>query len=177
MSKGHFFLYDFLLPILVALGAGWFLSQQLDTALFRWLDSVKAFGFGSWFGHSPLRTTLWDFSWVAFAVPPALLWLVWVRMNVEYDYVERRRRLDRPVFGFVRGFFRWIESDESARWQLQSAQFRAAQAEDRARQLESDLHKAKAAYTELAADYDALEEETASLQEMEDQYQAGAKAG
>jgi hypothetical protein len=168
MSKRHFLLYDFVLPLLGILAAGTFLSQQFDTAVFRWLDSLKAFGLGSWFSHSPLRETLWAYSQLLFAAPAALLWLAWMRINLEYDYVERGRKLDRPIFKLVRGLLRWIEGTDAGAWQAQNATFRLAQSEDRARRLEAELMKTRQAYADLEADYAALEEETSTLDEMED---------
>ena len=170
MSTRHFLLYDFLFPILGILAAGIFLSDQFDSNFFRWLDSVKVFGLGAWFSHSPIRQTLWIYSWAVFAAAPALLWLVWFRVNLEYDWVERSRRLDRPVYNFMRGFCRWIDGVDAGKWQMQSLQFRMAQAEDRANRLESDLSKARQAYVDLEADYDDLEAQLAPTDEMESEY-------
>lgn len=170
MSKRHFLLYDFLLPIAGILGAGYFFSTQFDTDLFRWLDSLTAFGVGPWFRHSPARETLWNHSYLIFAAGPALLWLLWVKMNLEYDYIERGRTLDRPIYNFVRGCFRWVDGTDASKWQLQSAQFRAAQAEDHARKLAGELARLRKDYQALEADYDALEEETASLEVLEDEF-------
>lgn len=177
MSKRHFLLYDFLLPILGIMAAGFFLSNLFDTNFFLWLDSIKAFGIGSWFSHSPIRQTLWIYSWVAFAVAPALLWLVWVRVNLEYDWVERGRRLDRPIYTFFRGLFRWIDGVDAGKWQFQAMQFRAAQAEDRVRKLESDLAQARQAYADLEADYMDLESQLAPTDEMETEYVPDTRAG
>lgn len=183
MSKRHFLLYDFILPILFILAAGRFLSDQFDTALFRWADSIKAFGIGPWFSHSSIRQTLWSDSWLLFASAPALLWLAWFRVNVEYDYVERCRRLDRPLYTFFRGLFRWIDGTDASKWQIQSLQFRLAQAEDRTRKLETDLLKARAACTKLEAEleaaYDDLEGQATPAEGYEDEYQSGSgrKAG
>lgn len=176
MSKRHFFLYDFILPIAAILGAGFFLSNQFDTALFRWLDSLKAFGIGAWFRHSPIRETLWNYSHLIFAAGPALFWMIWVRVNLEYDWVERRRVLDRPIFNFVRGFFRWLEGVDASKWKLQSAEFRAAQAEDHARKVEGELGRLRKDYADLEADYDALEAETATMEQLEDEYQASVRS-
>jgi hypothetical protein len=109
MSKKHFFIYDFLLPIAGILALGSFFSDHFDTVIFRSLDGIKAFGIGAWFGHSPLRETLWNYSWLFFSAVPALAWLVWVRINMEYDWVNGRKRLDRPIFAFFHGIARWIE--------------------------------------------------------------------
>lgn len=180
MSKRHFFLYDFLLPLLVVLAAGVFLARQFDADLLRWLDTRKTFGIGAWFAHSPLRRIVWNFAWLFCAVPPALLWLLWARLNLEYDWVARARRLDRPIFNFARGFFLWVEGGEGGQTrfgQLQSAQFRAAQAEDRSRRLEGELAKARRAYADLEADYGALEDEAAALEELEGKYQTRPAAG
>lgn len=179
MSKRHFLLYDFLLPLLGILAAGRFLSDQFDTAVFRWVDSIQTMGIGAWFRSSPVRPALWADSWLAFSAAPALLWLVWLRVNVEYDYVERARRLDRPLYFFVRGVFRWIDGADKAKWQMQYLQFRLAQAEERAGKLEKDLGRARKAYSELAADYDDLEAQVYPDGEAGDPYQpaAGLKAG
>lgn len=168
MSKRHFLLYDVLLPILGILAAGLFLSQQFDTLVFRRLDSLKAFGIGSWFFHSPMRETFWAYSHLVFALPVALLWLAWVRINLEYDYVERGRKLDRPIFKLARGILRWIEGSEAGGAQARSAQFRLAQSEDRARRLEAELMKTRREFADLEADYADLEEETSAFAGMED---------
>lgn len=168
MSKRHFLLYDLILPLIGILSAGLFLSQQFDTAVFRRLDSLKAFGIGAWFAHSPMRETLWAWSHLVFAAPAALLWLAWVRINLEYDYLKRGSKLDRPIFKLVRGLFRWIEGSDGGGSQAQAAQFRLAQSEDRARRLEAELMKTRQAYADLEADYADLEEETSTFEEMED---------
>jgi signal transduction histidine kinase len=177
MSTRHFLLYDFLVPIFGILAAGFFLSSHFDTSLFLWIDSVKVFGIGAWFSHSPIRQTLWIYSWAVFAAAPALLWMVWFRVNLEYDWVERSRRLDRPIYNFVRGFCRWIDGVDASKWQMQSLQFRTAQAEDRARKLEADLVQARKAYSDLEADYDDLEAQLAPTDEMESEYAQDSRAG
>lgn len=149
MSKQHFFIFDFIFPIAAILAIGKFLSNQFDTSLFLAFDRVKAFGFGFMFSHSPLRAILWDYSWVLFAAAPALLWLIWVRINVEYDYVARARRLDRPLYGFFKGLLKWIDGDDGVRWQIQSLEFRAAQSEDRARKLEAELMRTRQEVADL----------------------------
>jgi hypothetical protein len=144
MTKKHFFLYDFLLPLAGILAAGRFLSDSFDTGLFHSLDKIKAFGFGAWFGHSPLRATLWDFSWLAFAFFPALLWLVWVRINLEQDWVNMRRRLDRPIFTFFKGLGRWIEGDDEIKAASLAYERRLAEAGERIRALGKELDEAHA---------------------------------
>lgn len=156
MSKRHLILYDILLPLAGILAAGRLLSDLFDIQVLRWLDSVQAFGMGAWFSHSPARALLWNFSWPAFSLAPGLLWLVWVRINLEYDFAARRRRLDRPVYDFLRGCFRWIDGVDAGRWQLEAARFRMAQAEDRVRSLEGELARVRRDYADLEADYDAL---------------------
>ena len=44
MSRKHFLLYDFLLPLAVILLIGRFLADRFDGALFHRIDSIKAFG-------------------------------------------------------------------------------------------------------------------------------------
>ncbi len=139
MSKKHFFLYDFLLPLSGILTLGRFFSDHFDTSIFRWLDRIKAFGFGLWFTHSPLRENLWDFSWLLFAVIPALGWLVWVRINMEYDWVNSRRRLDRPIYTFFRNLARWIEGGSEAELVRQAYDRKLAVMHDTVRRLESEL--------------------------------------
>jgi hypothetical protein len=109
MSKKHFFLFDFLLPLAGIALIGRFLAQRFDGALFHSVDTLRAFGIGFWFAHSDLRATLWDYSWIVFALFPAALWLVWCRINLEYDYVQRGRKLDRPIFKFFQALVGWIE--------------------------------------------------------------------
>lgn len=111
MSKRHFLLYDFLLPLAVIFGLGRVFSGHFDSSIFRSLDSVKAFDLGAWFSQSPLRAALWRSSWILFAVVPALAWSVWIRLNLEYDPSDSRPRLDRPIFTFFRAIGRWIEGD------------------------------------------------------------------
>jgi hypothetical protein len=160
LSNRHLLLYDILLPLAVVLAAGRLLSDLFDSQVLRWLDSVQAFGLGAWFGRSPVRVLLWKYSWPAFSLAPGLLWLVWVKVNVQYDRALRRRRLDRPLYDFARGFFRWIDGVDAGKWQLEAARFRAAQAEDRVRALEAELARARKAYADLEADYDELAAET-----------------
>ena len=109
MSKKHCILYDFLLPLAGVLLIGRFLAGCFDDAIFGRVDSIKAFGLGFGFAHSELRSILREFSWLVFAAIPAAGWMVWVRINLEYDPV-RGRTLDRPVFEFFRALARWIES-------------------------------------------------------------------
>jgi hypothetical protein len=164
MSKRHFFLYDLLLPFAGILAVGHFFSDHFDSFIFRWLDSVKAFGLGSWFGHSPLRETLWTYSWAFFAVFPALAWMVWVRINIEYDWINSRRRLDRPIFTFFQGIGRWIEGGGEVRQVKLAYERRLAIAEDRVRRLEG----------ELAAAYDPAQD---SEDEWQDEYLPPAQQG
>jgi hypothetical protein len=139
MSKRHFFFYDLLLPLAGILVLGRFFSDHFDTLIFHRMDSIKAFGLGSWFSHSPLRETLWNSSWIFFSGAPALGWLVWVRINMEYDWVNGRRRLDRPIFTFFQGIGRWIEGEGEARKVRLAYEHRVAVAEDRVRRLEGQL--------------------------------------
>lgn len=145
MSKKHFFLYDFLLPLTGILALGRFFSDHFDSFLFRRIDSVRAFGLGAWFSHSPLRETLWNDSWLAFAIVPALAWLVWVRINMEYDWVNGRRRLDRPIFTFFQNIARWIEGGGEVHVVRQAYERRLAVELDRVRRLETDLAEARGA--------------------------------
>jgi hypothetical protein len=139
MSRKHFFLYDFLLPLIGVLMIGRFFSDHFDTFLFHKLDTIKAFGLGQWFGHSSIRQTLWDYSWLTFAIVPALAWMVWVRINMEYDWVNGRRRLDRPIFTFFLGLARWIEGGGEVQMVRQAYERRLAIELDRARRLEAEL--------------------------------------
>jgi len=109
MSKKHFFCFDFLLPLAGIVLIGRFLAQRFDGALFHRVDSIRAFGIGIWFAHSELRATLWDYSWIVFAFIPAAIWLVWCRINLEHDYLQNRRKLDRPIFKFFQALLGWIE--------------------------------------------------------------------
>ena len=142
MSKRHFLLYDFLLPLLGIIALGRFLSSEFDNSLFRWLDQMKAFGFGAWFIASPVRPFLWGYVWTLFCIPPALLWITWIRINLEYDWVNRKSRMDRPLFTFFRGLARWIEG-HNARAIRQAYEQRLAQADDRIRQLQTALQKSR----------------------------------
>ncbi|GEM_PF-2972562 len=171
MSKRHFFLYDFLLPLIGILALGRFLSDRFDTSLFHNLDRIKAFNFGQWFGHSPLRATLWNYSWLAFAVFPALLWMIWVRINLEYDWVERRRILDRPIHTFFKGFSKWIEGDAGLRAATVAYERRLAAAEERIHRLEAELREAHAELDGIGF------EDGKDLPETGDQWQGGFHSG
>ena len=139
MTRKHFFLYDFLLPLATILALGKALSDQFDTFLFRRLDAVKAFGMGIWFAHGPLREALWSYSWLFFAAAPALAWLVWVRINMEYDWINNRRKLDRPIFGFFQGIALWIEGGGETRRISMEYERRLAQRQDQIHRLEAEL--------------------------------------
>src|SRR4051812_35714366 len=110
MSKKHFLLYDFLLPLVGIVLLGNFLSARFDGVLFHRLDSIRAFGLGFLFSHSELRANLLRSSWMIFALIPAAAWMVWIRINLEYDYVQLGRRLDRPIFKFFQALSLWIEA-------------------------------------------------------------------
>lgn len=144
MSKKHFFLFDFLLPLAGIALIGRFLAQRFDGALFHRVDSLRAFGIGFWFAHSELRATLWDYSWMVFALFPAALWLVWCRINLEYDYLQGRK-LDRPIFKFFQALFRWIEgvsgqgAPGAARLPGPELEKRLAQSHDHIHRLEAEL--------------------------------------
>lgn len=144
MGKKHFFLYDFLIPLAGIVLIGHWFSDRFDSVLFRKVDAIRAFGLGEWFGHSALRATLWEYSWAIFAVAPALAWMVWVRINLEYDWIERRRKLDRPIYKFFAGFFRWIEDGGEMQRQRQAFEFRLAQAHDHIHRLDAELAAYKA---------------------------------
>lgn len=152
MSKKHFFLYDFLLPIAGILALGNFFSDHFDTVIFQGLDGIKAFGIGAWFGHSPLRGILWNYSWLFFSAVPALAWLVWVRINMEYDWVNGRKRLDRPIFSFFHGIGRWIEGGGEVRMLRLAYERRLAIADDRVRRLEKELETAQAGFDDDSED-------------------------
>jgi hypothetical protein len=139
MTKRHFFLYDVVLPLAAMLAVGKILSDHFDTFMFRRLDTIHAFGIGAWFAHSPLRETLWTYSWLFFAAAPAFAWLVWVRINMEYDWINQRRKLDRPIFGFFSGMAAWFEGGGESR-QIQLAyERRLAQSQDHIHRLEAEL--------------------------------------
>lgn len=171
MSKRHFFLYDFLLPLAGILALGRFLSDKFDTALFQSLDRIKAFNFGQWFGHSPLRATLWDSSWLAFALVPGLLWLIWVRINLEYDWVNRCRKLDRPIYSFFKSLSKWIEGDGEVRAVSLAYERRLAAAEERIHRLEDELHEAHAELEEIGL------EDGGDVPGAGDQWQGGFRSG
>jgi hypothetical protein len=150
MSKRHFFFYDLVMPLAVILGLGRFFSDHFDSLIFSRMDAIKAFGMGAWFSHSPLRETLWNSSWLFFAIVPALAWMVWVRINLEYDWINRGRRLDRPIFTFFQGLFRWIDGGGEVQRVRQAYEHRLAVAEDRARRLEAELARSAAAFEPAA---------------------------
>lgn len=152
MSKKHFFIYDLLLPIAGILTLGNFFSDHFDTFIFRGLDGIKAFGIGTWFAHNPLREALWNYSWLFFSAIPALAWLVWVRINIEYDWVNGRKRLDRPIFSFFHGITRWIEGGGEIQMLRLAYERRLAIAHDRARRLEEELETAKAGFDDDSED-------------------------
>ncbi|MDB5105279.1 MAG: hypothetical protein JWP91_2968 [Fibrobacteres bacterium] len=164
MSKRHFFFYDFLLPLAGILALGRFFSDHFDTFIFRWMDTVKPFGLGEWFSHSPLRENLWHSSWLFFAIVPALAWMVWVRINLEYDWVNARRRLDRPIFTFFQGLGRWVEGGGELQMVKMAYERRLAIADDRVRRLEA----------QLAAAYDPAQD---SDGEWQDGYRPPAQQG
>jgi hypothetical protein len=144
MGKRHFFLYDFLLPLAGILAIGRFLADRFDTALFRSVDSIRAFGLGYAFAHSDLRLALWRYSWLVFALIPAAAWMVWVRINLEYDFLQRRRRLDRPVFKFFQALGRWIEGGDEVKRVRMELEGRLARAHDQIHRLEAELSAARA---------------------------------
>jgi hypothetical protein len=144
MSKKHFLLYDFLLPLAGILLIGNFLSERFDGALFHRLDSIRAFGLGFVFSHSELRATLLRSSGLIFALIPAAAWMVWVRINLEYDYVHMGRRLDRPIFKFFQAFSDWIEAGGAAKRERQALEVRLAQAHDHIHRLDAELSTARA---------------------------------
>jgi hypothetical protein len=166
MSKKHFFLYDFLLPLAGILFLGRFFSDHFDSFIFRAMDSARAFGAGAWFSHSALRENLWNDSWLFFAVVPALAWLVWVRINMEYDWVNGRRRLDRPIHMFFRGIARWIEGGGELQVLRQAYERRLAVELDRVRRLETDLAEARGS----AGAFEPFESATETGEEWRDGY-------
>lgn len=139
MSKKHFFIFDLLLPLAAILLIGRFLADRFDGALFHRIDSLKAFGLGFRFAHSELRATLWDWSGLVFALLPAAAWLVWVRINLEHDHVQHRRKLDRPIFKFFQALSRWIEGGGEGKRERMALEGRLAQAHDEIRRLEAEL--------------------------------------
>jgi hypothetical protein len=144
MSKKHFLLYDFLLPLAGILFLGSFLSERFAGVLFHRLDSIRAFGVGFVFAHSELRATLLHSSWLIFALIPAAAWMVWVRINLEYDYLQRGRRLDRPIFKFFQALSLWIEAGGPAKREQQALEVRLAQAHDHIHRIEAELSAARA---------------------------------
>lgn len=153
MTRKHFFFYDILLPLASILAVGKALSDHFDTFLFQRLDAIKAFGLGAWFGHSALRETLWTYSWLFCAAAPALAWMVWVRINMEYDWINRCRKLDRPIFGFFQGLTRWIEGGGEARQMQLAYERRLAQAQDHIHRLEAELAAYEAESEEWQDEY------------------------
>jgi hypothetical protein len=144
MSKKHFLLYDFLLPLAGILLLGNFLSERFDGVLFHRLDSIRAFGLGFLFSHSELRADLLRSSWMVFALIPAAAWMVWIRINLEYDYVQGNRRLDRPIFKFFQALSLWIEDGGQAKRERQALEIRLAQAHDHIHRVEAELSAARA---------------------------------
>ena len=144
MSKKHFFLYDFLLPLVGILLIGNFLAERFDGVLFHRLDSIKAFGLGFVFSHSELRAGLLRYAWLIFALIPAAAWMVWVRINLEYDYLQNRRRLDRPIFKFFQALSVWIEDGGRAKREQNALEGRLAQAHDHIHRIEAELAAARA---------------------------------
>jgi hypothetical protein len=139
MSKKHFFLYDFLLPLAAVLCLGRFFSNRFDGVIFGKLIAIKAFGFGQWFAHSPLRESLADYSWLFFAIIPALAWTVWVRINLESDSATGSLHLDRPIYTFFLGLARWIEGDSEAENLRREYERKLTALQDRLRRTESEL--------------------------------------
>ena len=176
MTKKHFLLYDFLIPIGGILAIGRFLSDKFDAVALRGLDHVKPFGFGSWFSGHPFRDLLWEYSWLAFAFIPAVFWLLWVRINLEYDWVNRRRRLDRPIYTLFKKLGSWIDGRKEIRELTLVYERRLAAAEERIHRLEQELEEAYAANAD--SDYDDEDDEIAEAGEKwHAGYRPGAQAG
>ncbi len=155
MSKKHFFLYDFLLPLFTMLVIGQLLSEKFDTVIFQHVDRIKAFGLGHWFGQSSLRASLWNYSSLVFAGFPVLLWTIWIRINVEYDWVNHCRRLDRPVFSFVKNLVEWIEGKDTIRQLTMTYERQLQLSENRIQKLQAELVAIEAEFPEevLEEDY------------------------
>ncbi|MDB5049100.1 MAG: hypothetical protein JWO30_2171 [Fibrobacteres bacterium] len=171
MSKRHFFLYDFLLPLAGIAALGRFFSDHFDSFVFQWLDSIKPFGLGLWFSHSPLRQNLWDSSWLFFAAVPAVAWMIWVRINMEYDWVNSCRRLDRPIYAFFRGLARWVEGGSELEMVRQGYERRLAIEHDRVRRLEAELAEARGPSGE------SYDQSLESEEEWQDEYLPPAQQG
>jgi hypothetical protein len=144
LSKKHFLFYDVLLPAACILILGNFLSGRFDGPVFRRLDSIRAFGLGFEFAHSALRASLLRYSPFIFALIPAAAWMVWVRINLEYDPARAARSLDRPVFRAFQAFLAWVEGRGAEPAERQAREARLAQARDRIRRLEAELAAARA---------------------------------
>ncbi len=134
------------------LASGNFLANKFSLWMFHKLDVIRAFGFGSWFGHSALRIELWNYSWLAFALIPGTLWMVWVRVNREYDWIERKRKLDRPIFNFLKAVAKAIDGGQDKK-EIQaeiSSRIAAVEARSQARirELEKELAELRMAYAE-----------------------------
>ena len=157
MTRKHFFIYDFCLPLFGILMIGFFLSEWFAESLLHALDRVQSFGFGTWFGHHALREVVWVYSQWVFAIPPALVWLLWFRLNVEVDFISGQKRLDRPLFKLVAGFFNAIEDGGEMAQVKREYQLKIARLEDHYRQLHQDLLREECFDTDATGNFDGYD--------------------
>lgn len=143
MTRKHLFLYDILLPGALIVGAGWLGSQLFAEKLLWVLDHVRMWDLGTAFRKSEIREWVWNYSDFVFAVPPALLWLLWVRLNVQTDFLSGRKSLERPLFQFVHGFFNWIEDGGELAAQKRDYELKLARAHDKIHQLQIEMSRAQ----------------------------------
>lgn len=144
MTKKHVFFYDLMLPSAFIAATGWLLSQVFGVSVFRKAAAIELWGIGSWFVSSNFGRDLWEYRWPLFCIPVGLIWLVWIRLNLHYDIVNYRYRMERPLFFFFERFFQWIDGGNPVtRLQLAYEQ-RLAAAHDTIQALEKRLHSVSA---------------------------------
>ncbi len=150
MTKQHLILYDILLPSCFIAAIGFGLDNLFGESVFLSLLNVESFGFGAWFSVSDVRPLIWNSGWVFFALLPSAAWLIWVCINLEYDWVYQCRRLDRPLFTFIQGFFQWMEGGDTLakqrfgyEGQLAIAQNRYCQLDARFEELQQILDRSE----------------------------------
>ncbi len=140
MTKKHIFLFDILLPIAFISLTGWLLSQILALPVFRWAAAVQLWGIGNWFVSSNFGRDIWPYRWPLFCIPVLVTWLLWIRLNLQYDIINYRYRMDRPLFTLFERFFQWIEGGDKVTLLKRAYEQRLAAAHDTIRKLERQLH-------------------------------------
>ncbi len=141
MTKRHIFIYDLLLPACLIAGTGWIFAHLFAAELFTALAGVEIRGLGDWFVSSNLGRDLWRHRILLFCLPSLLLWLAWARSNLEYDVLNYRHKMNRPVFRLFEAILQWVEGGDSASKQRRVYEYHLATAQDTIRKLENRLRE------------------------------------